>query len=244
MRDSLKYSYSGRLAYLQAIESVWKPRPLATLAPAVKAMREFVVVDGANDLPDGEHGRYATALFWKSFCRKRSPAAASVQDALVIWQKRHKISPTDLWIMDAALQTVAFAVLREGRQPDQWIYYPPEKVLPKFVPKLHNSAWLGEDVESWPSFAKLMRHQFRTELDLYRRSVKAISFSESIEKTEENDATWLARYIGGESWDRIAASIDIRYKAPKSSVRNNSFRLAKRIGLTLPERAAGRRSRR
>jgi hypothetical protein len=204
-------------------------------------MQDVVVADRAIDLPDHEHGQYATELSWISFHRKRSPAARAVCNALKAWRYHFNIAPADTWIMDAALQTVAFAALRGSVPPGVWVFYPPEP-WPRFVPSLRRSAWLGHPLsESWPKFAKRMRFQFAEQLKQYRRTIQSLSFSEDLEKKEERDAGWLARYVGGESWDEIAATVSEEIGNPKSSVRNNSLRLAKRIGLKVPKRAPGRR---
>jgi hypothetical protein len=245
VRNSSTHSYSGRLAYLRAMASVLKPPPLTALGPAVEAMRDVVLAGGA-DLPDDEHGQYATELSWASFSRKRSPATTAVVKLLKTWQSRYKIAPADTWLMDAALQTVAFAVLRKRVRPREWVYYPPELVWPIFVPKLRRSRWLGIDVEPWPSFRSRVRVQFAEQLNRYRLTIQSMSVSEEVLWAEQRAATWLARYVGGASWDEMAAEL-VKSKplgAPKSTVRNYSIRLAERIGLTLPKRPGGRRPRR
>jgi len=82
MQDSLQYSLSGRLAYLQAISALWNPSPLAGLASATEAMRALIVSAGEDDLEDDQHGQFATALFWPSFLKWEDKEVIAVCDAL------------------------------------------------------------------------------------------------------------------------------------------------------------------
>lgn len=242
--DSSKFSYSGRLAYLEAIASLWRPSPLATLGRAAKTIRGVVLAEGIDPLDDSEHARYAIRLSWSSFTHKRSPVFSEVCTALAAWRKRYTISPDDSWIMDAALQTVAYAALQERQRPRIWVYRPSNYAYPKFIPNLRRSDWSGDELEPWLEFSKRMYAQFAEQLNQYRLDMRRFNPYPKIENTEEErDAKWLARYMGGESWDALA-HLAKKYENPKSTVRNYSIRFAKRIGVTLPERPAGRRPRR
>jgi hypothetical protein len=211
-------------------------------------MRRLVVTGRAANLPEDEHGQYASKFSWKSFRREHGRAAVPVETTLEAWRTLHQIAKADLWIMDAALQTVAFAAVAHKPEPVQWFYSPPERLWPKFTPKLRGSTWRRSDHQPWPKFAKKMRSQFGKELDEYRRVMTSMAFPDDLgKKDEDRDARWLARYVGGESWDSIAAEVAAQpgasFAEPKSSVVNNSRRFAKRIGLTPPHRKPGRRPR-
>src|SRR5438132_1106726 len=129
-------------------------------------MRDVIAEIGADDLSEDEHGQYATGLTWGSFLLKRDSMTRKVCNALDSWRASHNIAPKDLWVLDAALQTIAFAALRE-QEPSEWVYFPPERVWPKFVPEFRRSTWLRGEDEPWPIFAIRMHAQFAKQLNRY-----------------------------------------------------------------------------
>jgi hypothetical protein len=143
-------------------------------------------------------------------------------------------------VLDAAIQTVAFAAFSGDPRPYEWIYETSRS--PRFTPKIEGARWLGSEVEPWTEFKKGMRQQLLDQLKAYRKRVEDSDRDPS--KEEIRDASWLARYMGGESYDSIADTLqydDVKTYRRKSLVSVNVARYAKRIGITLPARGRGRR---
>jgi hypothetical protein len=231
----LRPNYSGRLQYLEALEKVSRPSTLETLSRAV-GLRVRHPIDIPNQLKHPEdHWVYAGGMRWRAFCE--SAELGDVRRELERWQQRHEPACAANWIMDAAVQTVTLAVLREQKQPSEWLYLPMEDERSLFALRFEGEApWWHPDLEPWPDFAKRIRATFNQQLDDYRR----LRLAEAKDVGEAQAATWLARWLCRESWEQIAAD-NPRYGQPKSSVANGAKLFARRIGLTIPKKKPGRR---
>ena len=243
-RSKLKHSYSGRMAFLEAIENTWTPSPLEMLAPATKAVQSWFLDLGLlAEVPREEHGREATDLKWAEFSCSDDPGTKATWDALAEWQRFYKIDPADLWIMDAALQTCGFAAFRGKSRPGEWVYYPTEKTWPKFNPKFSDGRWHGDLIEPWATFARRVRGELNKELKAYHLILKRMSLDPEPRNEEARDAEWLARYLRGDSWEQIAADLSPKFREPKATAVNYTIRFAERISVTVPKRRPGRRKR-
>jgi hypothetical protein len=231
------------MAFLEAIENTWRPRPLKRLAQTVESMKRWLLSEGLlTEVPEWDHGREATDLCWNDFNRYRTREAINVRESLTRWGNQYKIAAIGAWIMDAALQTSAFAAFREQSNQIEWVYWPTERTWPKLSAKLSNLRWFGKPTESWSNFARRTHRKLEAKLKTYRRVIESMSIDGDVRDKERRDATWLARYVAGESWEQIAAELETS-EEPKSLVRNTSVRLAERISIKLPARPPGRRRR-
>ncbi len=162
-----------------------------------------------------------------------------VRHALETWQERYQPACAATWVMDAALQTITLAAARKRKRPSEWIYFPAELEYPKFSPRFSEAAWSGTEREPWCQFRERMHKQFNQQLNKYRSLMRLIT-PITPSQAQQRAALWLARYMCGDTWERIWKD-DASEDVAKSRVRNPAIILADRIGLDPPERAPGRR---
>ena len=144
--------FAGRLAYLRAIERVWKPAPLETLAkatPPVVAWLEpsYDMAVKYPDPPDGSrriflHMKLGIGWEWPRWSELLNSALDAPRGALMDWRSRYPIAEADSWIMDAALHTILQCWL--DKSPLQWFYAPGEPWPGLFRPQ-YGIRWRGDD---------------------------------------------------------------------------------------------------
>lgn len=179
---------------------------------------------------------------WRNVLEDASPEAAAARRALESWRSLYPVAATDSWFLDAAIQTVAYAVYWEQRvvfDPPlekmpldlRWAYCPEGRRPSEFNPRIKHPRWRSA-AESPAAFKRRVTKDFQAQLADY---VKQVKRQLGKAKThQDRDAEWTARYLGGEPIVSIAKGDEAPSKDPYYYVRRAVERFALRIGLTLP----------
>src|SRR5437588_10705395 len=137
--SSSPVNFRGRFEYLTAKQKHW-PDLLATLprgtcGPLRRDQRQLMAWPELGAIPE----------------------LGSCVEALLKWARTHRV--TDGWILDAAVQTMAY------EDTGRWHYLAGEILVPKFAPEF--GYWLPEGV-SWKEFQNQTKRHFTEQLKLYR----------------------------------------------------------------------------
>jgi len=221
--------YAARQALLLAIQKRWQPKPLAGLTKLAPDIVPWLSTSWEADVSKHETGRlFRQAQFnvqpcsirWSTLAADDSTAGRKARLAIQSWQDtwslRWKLN--DPWILDAALHSVLWMRLTQADAVLKWAYSPPERVRPLFDFSVSTTRPVESEIVN----------RLRRELRAYLKARKARLYRDG---NTERDAEWTARWVIGESDQRI-------YKTGKrarseDAVRIARKRFAKRAGITL-----------
>ena len=220
-------SFGRRFEYLTAVQHHW-PKVLASLYRDA-----FPIYRACLSQEETSPALQSLAGLTTALHDGTSPALKTVASALQKWAHSHEIQ--DLWILDAAIQSMHN--WGHGVLLNQWTYIPEELDTPRFQPSL--GCWIPA-LLSWKEFKKATDASYNQEAARYRGHVQILWGAGAPKLTQH--AVWTVLWQQGKSPEAIR---NWHLKTNGTKVSLTSIQLgvrsfAESAGLTLRKPKAGR----
>ncbi len=157
-----------------------------------------------------------------------SPGANKAKRALYKWRNQYPLPTESDWVMDAALQAIAWADLY-NETTLFWMCTPEASLRPtRAVPCIVSSFESERAIVNW---AKRTWHAYWKE---FRRATK-------LKPNSRRDAEWLARHLKGDSYAMIAQD-DLRSGNDVGTIKTACNRIASACGFIIVGETVGNRA--
>lgn len=218
----------ARQAFLRAIEKTWFPNPLERLSAAAPKITPWLaifpevspsVTKLGSQFQQMGFNAVPSRIRWAGLLADGSAEAAQARSAIETWRTSWGTAAgealTASWIMDAALHSIAYARMMDFPSIE-WAYSPDAPAWPMIEP---------------PAVFTRDPHEYALQLEQAGRAAKATMKARFDRAPNvDRDAVWLARWLQGESDQKIASS---DYRGSEDKVRIARGRFANRAGIRL-----------